>query len=243
MAGDGGHRSDQAHGDEDIACRQRGADAAHIGGQIQHLHAAACVAGVQLGEADADDHQEGAGAGAVIAVVGADDEGGGPHDELLLQGVNGFRLVGPAAGAQGDEGHDGQNHQQEILQDHIRRVVLQPRADDGACHRQENGGSEQVPLHEAVFNVAGGGEHRADAGGELVGAQHEIGGEAVEGQQVGGHGNDTAAAGDGVHETGQKHTHEHQQDGPQGEACHHRIRQKREHRKEPPNQFAKSCLL
>ena len=211
---DGGHGGDEPHADEHLARHQGGEQAPQVGGQVDDLHAAGGMAGIQLGEPDKNEHQEGAGAGAVVPVIGADDQSACPDDGRLFFEIDLAGLVGPLPVPQGDESHNGQHHQQQVFQYHIRRVELEPGTAHGAQQRQDDGGGKQLPVHEAVFDEPGGGEHGADTRRELVGAQSVIGRQAGEGNEVSGDGDDAAAAGNGVHERGQKHAHADQQDDP-----------------------------
>ena len=151
------HGGDQANAQESIAGCQRGADAADVGSQIDHFRAACGAAGIQTGDADEDDHQEGAGTGAVIAVIAADDNGGDADNQQTGPIGAGFGLVGPAAAPQSHEGNDGQNHKQQIFQNDVRRMELQPRAADTAQHGQSRAGETQFPIHQPVFYEAGRG--------------------------------------------------------------------------------------
>ena len=217
MAQDGSHGGDQSHSHQHVARPQGGEQAAEVGGHIDDLHAAGGMAGVQLGEADENNHQESAGAGAVIPVVPADDKGCPPDDEPAEPGLQGLRFVRPGVGPQGDEGHHRQHHQQQILQHHRRGVVLEPGAAYGPYQGQYHRGGEQRPVHVALPDEPCSGKHGADAGGQLVGAQGVVGGEIMKPHQVGGHGDDAAASGDSVHKGAQENAHTDQQHHPQ---CH-----------------------
>ena len=229
MAQNRGHGGDQAHPHQHVACPQGGEQAAEVGGHVDDFHAAGGVAGVQLGEADENDHQEGAGAGTVISVVPADEKGRRPDDESAEPGGQGLRLVRPFVGPQGDEGHHRQHQQQQVFQYHRRGVVLEPGAAHGPHQRQHHGGGEQGPVHIALPDEAGGGKHGADAGGQLVGAQGVVGGEIMKPHQVGGHGDDAAASGDGVHKGPQENADADQQYHPEGYAVHRDVSQEGNH--------------
>ena len=187
--------------------------------------------GVQLGQPDEGDHQKGSGAGAVVSVVAADDKGGGPDNGGLLFEADLPGLVGPVVAAQGNHRHHRQHRQQHVFQDGVRRAVLKPGADDGARQREGDGGGEERPVHIAVFDEPGGGEDGADGGGDLVGPQGVGRRQAAEGNEMGRTGDDSAAAGDGVHEGGQKYAQAQQQNDPQSEAVNGDLRKQGKHRR------------
>ena len=109
-------------------------------------------------------------------------------------------------------------------------MKLQLGPADGAHHSQPGGRQEQPPVNVPLVDEAGGGKRGADAGGELIGAQNKVGGQAGEGHQVYGDGDNAAAPGDGVHKAGQKDAAADQKDHPQGEAVQRGFREESEDR-------------
>ncbi|CAN4049767.1 Immunity protein 51, partial [Dysosmobacter welbionis] len=90
---DGGQSGRQPHTQNDGPRHQGGAHTADVGGQVDDLHSAGRVAGVHLAQVDEHQHQKGAGAGAVVAVIRPDEQRGGPDDGRLPPGRDGGRLL------------------------------------------------------------------------------------------------------------------------------------------------------
>ena len=128
MAGNGWRRRDEPHTDIDIAAGQRSKETAQIGSQVDDLYTAGGVPGVHLSKTDEDQHQKCPRAGTVIAVISTDDKRRDPDNRSPDMEIHLTGLVRPAAVAQGNKGHHRQHRQQQIFQDYVWRMMLEPSA-------------------------------------------------------------------------------------------------------------------
>ena len=161
------------------------------------------------------EQQKGAGARAVKAVVGAQHQRRREHQRHLPPGLDLAPLLGQLPLPQHHRRHQGQQHQQQDFQHRLVHHELQPGAQGRAADGQHHRGDAEPPVHIAAVDIAPGGHGGADAGGELVGAQGQVGLQPR--QQIAGHGDDPAASGDPVHKAGEKHAHHRDQHHPQAQ--------------------------
>jgi len=156
---------------------------------------------VQRIHQQAADRPEGARAGAGHAVVEAQAQALGPLPAARDGGVGIERGVRGLAEQQVEAAAE-HHHRQHLVQPFGR----QPVRDDGPDQRSDQRGDEAVaPLPgveqlAAIEGVAGG--RGTEGRAELVGAQHQMGRQA--GGEQGGYGQQAAASGDGIDESGEK---------------------------------------
>ena len=219
MARDGEAGRREAHPQEHLPRHQRGDQGPQVGGEVHELHVAGGGTHVQLAQGTEGQQQEGPGAGAVEAVVDPHQQGEAPDDEPALAGGHIPRLLRQALFPQQHGGGQGQHQQQNVFQDPLVHHELEAGAQIRAANGQRRGNQGQGPVHAAVFQIAEGGKGGAHAGGELVGAQGEVGRKT--GQQVHRHGDDAAAPADAVHEARGEDPQADEQHQPDGIAVDH----------------------
>ena len=113
-----------------------------------------------------------------------------------------FCLVPEEPGVHYHKGNHGQDDKQHLLHDALVHCHGEVGTQGAAENGKDNGGQGDFPVHKTLTDEADGGEGGAAGGRELVGGDGVVHGQTR--QQIGGQGNQSAAAADGVHQARQE---------------------------------------